>query len=76
MASASGSIGRRVARSLGWVLLVFSALTGWGYFALGGGKGGEAFVMGALALGLPSFLMGCVTLWLTRRRRADDAPSD
>jgi hypothetical protein len=69
MAAVKRSIGRIVARLLGGASLVFSALTVWGYWAYSNGKGGEAFVMILLALGLPSFLAGAMILWFARGRR-------
>lgn len=76
MAAARRSIGRLAARLLGWALLGVGGLTVWGHLALGSGKGGEAFAMLLVVLGLPSFLAGAVVLWLTRGRSADGPPSD
>ncbi len=76
MAAAKRSIGRLAARLLGAVLLAVAALTVWGYVALGSGKGGEAFAMLALVIGLPSFLVGALVLWRARRRLADGPPAD
>lgn len=76
MAVVKRSIGRLVARLFGAVLLAIAALTVWGHLALGNGKGGEAFAMLVVVLGLPSFLAGSVVLWLARGRSTDDSPSD
>ncbi|MFD1627772.1 hypothetical protein [Azospirillum griseum] len=76
MAAARRSIGRLAARLLGWALLAIAALTLWAHLALGSGKGGEAFAMMLVVLGVPSFLAGAVVLWLTRGRPTGGPPTD